>query len=239
MNHLTIFPDPPLSTRGVVSNRFLKLGVKSFQEACRYVSELPYGYNSDCDDLLILFKDNMGTCATKHAVIATLAHEQKLLINKTFGIYAMTEEIVSGTNRILKNYALPYLPMPHCFLSFAGYRVDLSAGNRNGKNKPIEEFLFSAVVAPAITAQTEYLLYKEALLKSILIRPEMQSISLTTVLNARAQGLELLKSKISFDSQTYDDKGLPIPFPNHNLDGIKPSPVKINRESISDAGLRV
>ena len=68
-------PDKPITDSGLVSNEFIGLGIRSFHEACRYVHELPYGYNSDRDDLMILFKEKMGTCTTKHAVIASLAAE--------------------------------------------------------------------------------------------------------------------------------------------------------------------
>ena len=77
---------------------FIDLGITSFQAACRYVHELPYGYNSNSDDLMILFKEKKGTCTTKHAVIGTLAQELALPVHKNVGIYAMTEEIVSGTD---------------------------------------------------------------------------------------------------------------------------------------------
>ena len=82
MDKLTVFPEKTISDEGVISVKFLSLGVKSFHDACRYVHALQYGYNTDRDDLTILFKENMGTCTTKHAVIATLAEELNLPIEK-------------------------------------------------------------------------------------------------------------------------------------------------------------
>jgi len=134
MDKFTVFPDKSLSKKGIISAKFLSLGIKSLIEACRYVQELPYGYNTDRDDLMILFKEKKGTCTTKHAVIASLAHELNLSIEKSIGIYAMTEKIVTGTHKILRKYNLPYVPMIHCFLVYGEYRVDLSEGNHNGKN---------------------------------------------------------------------------------------------------------
>ena len=57
MDSFTIFPDKTIIEAGIVSKEFLHLGVKTFVEACRYVHQIPYGYNSDRDDLMILFKD--------------------------------------------------------------------------------------------------------------------------------------------------------------------------------------
>jgi hypothetical protein len=196
MDKFTVFPDKSLSNAGIVSTKFLSLGIKSFIEACQYVQELPYGYNTDRDDLMILFKEKKGTCTTKHAVIASLAHELNLSIEKSIGIYAMTEEIVTGTDEILEKYNLPYVPMIHCFLVYGEYQVDLSEGNNNGKNKPIEEFLFTQQVEPNISAKAEYLLYRKALKDHILKRKEMEGVEISQILHAREQGLKLLKKNI-------------------------------------------
>ena len=56
MEHYSVFPDKPIAGGGLLVRTFLSIGIESFQEACRYVHELPYGYNSDRDDLMILFK---------------------------------------------------------------------------------------------------------------------------------------------------------------------------------------
>lgn len=196
MDALTIFPDKSIPVTGIISNKFLSLGIHTFIDACQYVHTLPYGYNTDRDDLMILFKENKGTCTTKHAVIATLAAELNLPIEKSIGIYAMTEEIVSGTAEILKKYDLPYVPMIHCFLIYGKYRVDLSEGNNNGKNRPIDEFLYSQQVEPNISAKDEYILYRKALKDHILKRKEMAGVEIRQILHAREEGLQLLKKNI-------------------------------------------
>ena len=183
---------------GPISQAFLGLGIRSFQEACRYVHQLPYGYNSDRDDLMILFKEKMGTCTTKHAVIATLAAELGLPITRGVGIYPMTEAIVAGTEKILSEYSLPYVPMIHCFLEYEDYRVDLTEGNRNGKNRPIDDFLYTDRVEATISAKDEYLIYRKALSEVILKRPELKGVDLKRILHAREEGLKLLKANIQF-----------------------------------------
>jgi len=197
MDKLTVFPDISISNVGIISAKFLNLGIDSFIDACRYVHTLPYGYNTDRDDLMILFRENLGTCITKHAVIATLAKEMNLLIAKNVGIYAMTEEIVSGTNEILEKFKLPYVPMVHCFLVYGECRVDLSEGNNNGKNRSIEDFLYTQSVEPNISAKDEYVLYRKALKDHILVRKEMAGVDITQILHAREEGLKLLKYNIN------------------------------------------
>ena len=197
MDKYSVFPNPPIDKRGIISERFINLNIKTFWDACSYVHTLSYGYNSTTDDILILFKENLGSCTTKHAVIATLAEELDISVYKMVGIYAMNEEIVTGTRRILEKYRLPYLPMIHCFLIYESYRVDLTEGNNNGKNRALEEFLFTKKVIPNLSEKDEYLLYKTVLKNNILLRKEMEGIKIIDILHARTEGIILLRSKIS------------------------------------------
>ena len=74
--------------------------------------------------------------------------------------------------------------------------MDLTEGNRNGKNRSIEDFLYTQTVQPAIRERDEYLLYRRALEDLILRREEMRGIDLLTVLRAREQSLKLLRRNI-------------------------------------------
>ena len=196
MDSYVVLPDAEISGSGVVSKVFTQRGVKGFIDACRFVHQLPYGYNSDRDDLLILFKEGRGSCTTKHAVIATLAEELSLPVVKNIGIYRMTEDLVTGTNEILDRFNLPYLPMVHCFLLYQNYRVDLTEGNINGKNRPINELLYTEAVIPNISAKDEYLLYRKALKERIILREELKDIDVKRILQAREEGIKLLRSKV-------------------------------------------
>lgn len=200
MDRYTVLPNPIISEIGVVSTTFGNLNIESFHAACQYVHDVPYGYNSTREDILILFKEGYGSCTTKHAVIATLAEELCIPVHKMIGIYAMTEDIVSGTQVILEKYHIPYLPMIHCYLVYRAYRIDLTEGNMNGKNRPIEEFLYTEQVIPNISEKDEYLLYKNALKSHILNRREMVGIPLNDVLHARTEGFALLQLKVSHKS---------------------------------------
>ena len=197
MNRFEQFPDAAITVAGPISREFLGRGETRFHGACRWVQKLPYGYNSNRDDLMTLFKENKGSCTTKHAVIATLAAELDLPVVKHIGIYAMTEALVTGTGPILARYALPYVPMVHCFLVHEDLQVDLTAGNRNGKNRAIEEFLFTCPVAPDIPEKDEYLLYRSALKDLLANRGELRGVAIKTVLQARQEGIALLRSNIA------------------------------------------
>ena len=198
MDSYTVSPNPIIDKKGIISEKFTSLKIKNFWDACVYVHDIPYGYNSTTDDILIVFKEMYGLCTTKHAVIATLAEELNIPVYKMIGIYAMNEDIVTGTTKILKKYHLPYLPMIHCSLIYNSFRVDLTEGNNNGKNRSIEEFLFTEKVISNISEKDEYLLYKNALKNHILIRKEMEGITMIDVLHARTEGIALLRSKVTY-----------------------------------------
>jgi hypothetical protein len=197
MQRFTRFPDRVLKGKGPVTQAFMVLGYSTFHAACRHVQRMPYGYNSDRADLMILFKEEKGTCTTKHAVIATLAQELALSIDKRIGIYGMTEALVTGAGVILEKYHLPYVPMLHCFLAHGEVWVDLTEGNRNGKNGPIDEFLFTERVVPNISEKQEYLIYRKALTETLFKRSELEGVELRTILQAREEGLRLLKANIA------------------------------------------
>lgn len=196
MDAYTTLPDSTIINRGPVSSEFLGREITTFHAACGYVHQLPYGYNSNRDDLFTLFKEGLGSCTTKHAVIATLAEELGLSVVKTIGIYAMTEAIVSGTGQILDAFDLPYIPMVHCFLTDGRCRVDLTEGNRNGKKIPIDDFLYTQAVESNISAKAEYLLYRSILGDRVLNDPLLQGSDLRTLLHAREAGLSLLRENI-------------------------------------------
>ncbi len=204
MDTYTILPNPAIQKKGIISEKFINLRIETFWDACSYVHELPYGYNSTTNDIFLLFKEGYGSCTTKHGVIATLAEELNIPVYKKVGIYAMNEEIVTGTNHILKKYHLPYLPMIHCYLVYDSFRVDLTDGNNNGKNHTIEDFLFTMKVIPNISEKDEYLLYKTALKNHILNRKEMKGIKILDVLRARVDGIALLRSKVSLKYRGID-----------------------------------
>jgi hypothetical protein len=64
MDKLTVFSNAAIRASGQVSRKFFSLNINGFRDACSFVHELPYGYNSDRDDLMILFKEKLGSCTT-------------------------------------------------------------------------------------------------------------------------------------------------------------------------------
>ena len=196
MDSFDKLPDSEIKPVGKFSKKFLDLGIKTFQGACNYVHDIDYGYNTDYEDKMIIFKEKRGTCTSKHGVIASLAEELEIPLYKHVCVYKFTEEITTGVNEILKKYKIPYVPMVHCFLVYKNYQFDLTEGNHNGKKTPVNECIHSERVDPFISRKDEYLLFKIVLKKKILPSEEMNGITEKTILQARAKSINLLVSCI-------------------------------------------
>ena len=52
-------PDAELIPVGELSKKFLGLGIKTFKDACNYVHNIDYGYNTNYEDKMILFKEKV------------------------------------------------------------------------------------------------------------------------------------------------------------------------------------
>ena len=189
-------PEKEIRSRGPISDKFLTLGITSFKEACFYVHQIPYGYNTDKDNKYILFTEGKGSCTSKHGVVATLAEELGIPVFKNVGVYKFTEEISRGTRQILAKYDLPYIPMVHCFLVYDKFRFDLTEGNKNGKEMSIEEFIQVNQVIPFITRKDEYLLFREIVKAKVLPSHEMHGVEMKTILQAREEAIKLLHKKV-------------------------------------------
>jgi hypothetical protein len=188
-------PVTEIKPKGEISKKFLELGISSFKEACEYVHNMEYGYNTTYEKM-ILFLEQMGTCTTKHAIIAGLAEELNIPLHKHVGIYRFTEEISTDANKILKKYDIPYVPMAHCFLVYKDFNFDLTEGNFNGKNTTIENFIHEEEVDPFISRKDEYLLYKRVLKDLVLPSKEMEGVKEKSLLKAREESIILLKENV-------------------------------------------
>ena len=182
MNPIDVLPNPSLQSRGEVSDIFLKMGIDTFQAACRYVKAMPYGANSDSAQSLLLFEEGQGTCSTKHGVIARLAKEQNLPIHKNLGFYRLNDMIVTGVSDILRSYGLCFIPQIHCFLEFENYRVDLTEGNCNDKNQTIDEYDFVVRVQPDPSFEEKESCYLEHLRRYFEFSPELETVGENKVL---------------------------------------------------------
>lgn len=182
MNPIEVLPNSSITNSGAISQQFYNLNLTTFHQACYWVKNLSYGSNSSNDDSSIIFRENKATCTNKHGIISRLATELGVEIYKNLGFYRLNDEIVTGVNKILDPYYLSFIPQIHCFLEYKSYRVDLTEGNCNGKNKTIEDYDFIIRVKPDLTHQEHENYYLKYLEKYYLIEPNLKELGKTKIL---------------------------------------------------------
>ena len=202
MNNIEVLPNPKISSSGVISQHFYHQNSTTFHQACHWVKNLPYGSNSSNDDSLIIFQEGKATCTNKHGIISRLAEELNLKVHKNLGFYRLNDEIVTGVNKIIEPCGLSFIPQIHCFLEYKNYRVDLTEGNCNGKNKTIEDYDFVVRVKPDLTHKEHKTYYLEYLAKYFLIEPKLKELGAIKVLELLAECEQQLKYRCSVMYQT-------------------------------------
>ncbi|MEM8604585.1 MAG: hypothetical protein AAGE59_15200 [Cyanobacteria bacterium P01_F01_bin.86] len=181
MHPITVLPNRELQANGIITEQFLQRGLRTFHAACQWVKDLPYGSSSSGEDSLILFEEGYGNCTTKHGAIARLAQAHDLPVYKNLGFYRLNDEVVTGVDALLKPYGLDFIPQIHCFLAYETYRVDLTEGNCNGKNKTIDDYDFVVQVQPDITRQQHQAYYREYLQRYYSLAPQLAALGEDTI----------------------------------------------------------
>src|SRR5713101_1248181 len=133
-------PSGPFSSEGPMARSFRAVGVHDFVGAARHVLQLPYGRIADRSKFWLVVSEGKGTCTTKHALLAELAHEQNIDVELMLGIFEMNERNTPGVGRVLTKYGLTYIPEAHCYLRHNGARIDVT-GLQPGA-EPIELLLY-------------------------------------------------------------------------------------------------
>ena len=121
MEDLQIIPN------GKYSKLVLETGILTWFELMAWMQALPYGRNSDRNDLALVISEQCGTCSSKHALLKAIAEEQVFQEVELFmGIYLMNDKNTPGVGAILEKYNLDAIPEAHCYLSVAGEKLDLT-----------------------------------------------------------------------------------------------------------------
>ena len=96
MHSWDVLPQLSLKPVGPVSAEFIGRDISDFRAAGRYLQALRYGRTVNRADFRAVLREGKGTCSTKHALLAALAHEQDLPVVLILGIYDMHEGNTPG-----------------------------------------------------------------------------------------------------------------------------------------------
>lgn len=142
------FPETTIRPTGDISRAIQKRGIPDLRAAIRFVRDLPYGRPTGQGFGLDTLQEGVGTCSTKHALLAQLCAELGLSsVQLTLGIYEMTESNTPGIEGVLEGYGLERLPEAHCYLVYDGDRFDFTRSDHEGAQ--IEQFLLEEPIRPA------------------------------------------------------------------------------------------
>jgi hypothetical protein len=147
---------------GPVSREFITHGITDFQAAGHALQRLPYGRTVDRADFHAVLREGKGTCSTKHALLAALAHEQGLPVVLTLGLYAMHERNTPGVGIVLTRHSLASLPEAHCYLTYAGRRIDITRSGAE-PSEPITQLLYEEAIVPEQIGDDKVTLHRQYL----------------------------------------------------------------------------
>src|SRR5215472_10497922 len=141
-------PAVRLGTGGPTTAAFVERGISRFRDAAQFVASLPYGRNSNRSDHLVVFRENKGTCSTKHRLLARLAQEQNLPITLCIGIYEMDGLNTPGVGAVLERRGFTSIPEAHCYLKRGSKRIDVTLAGGNVARAPIERVFVEVAISP-------------------------------------------------------------------------------------------
>ena len=124
-----------ITSNGIISNRFLQLGLNDFKSAAEYIQFLPYKRNEHKENQLCVFEDLGGTCSTKHSLLKNLAIENNFPeLKLMLGIFMMTESNTSKIAAVLEKYDLKEMPEAHNYLKYKNEILDFTRKNSSPEN---------------------------------------------------------------------------------------------------------
>jgi hypothetical protein len=131
-----------LTSKEELTKQLLELGISNWNDVLLHVKNIPYGRNSNREDLSLVLKENKGSCSSKHAFLKEIANQNNIPnVQLIIGIYKMKESNTKiGT--ILSENAIDFIPEAHCYLNINGERLDYTTGSSNFekiKNDLLEE----------------------------------------------------------------------------------------------------
>ena len=124
---MSILPDFMIEAEGPFSEAFRQLKVHSFSEACQWVKDVPYARNSNREDLLLVLRENRGTCSSKHGLLTALAEENACQdIELIAGFFLMSPETHPKLTDFFADKPYSAIPECHCYLRIKGERFDFT-----------------------------------------------------------------------------------------------------------------
>lgn len=102
--------------------------ITDFHQALDWVFKLPYKRISDLEDLKLVYLEKRGTCSSKHAFLAKLAHENSHHeIQLELGYFEFSQENILSFKNFFLEIGSPYILEAHCYLRSEGKFIDVTS----------------------------------------------------------------------------------------------------------------
>ena len=110
-----------------ISTQIRKSGIETWEALTQYIRNLPYGRNANRMDCTLVWKEQKGTCSSKHAFLKTIADENQLSdVKLIIGLYKMNEKNTPKIGSALSDNGIEYIPEAHCYLKVNNERIDFT-----------------------------------------------------------------------------------------------------------------
>ncbi|MDI9339692.1 MAG: VOC family protein [Sediminibacterium sp.] len=101
--------------------------IENWSELIQFVKNMPYGRNTNREDLSLVIKENRGTCSSKHSFlkkVADLNHFDNIKL--ILGMYRMNAVTTPKIGDTISTAGLEYIPEAHCYLKLNNQRIDIT-----------------------------------------------------------------------------------------------------------------
>ncbi|MFK7833552.1 MAG: hypothetical protein AB8B52_09765 [Winogradskyella sp.] len=150
-----------LKSKDALSFRLKKEGLESWDALTTAIKNLPYGRNTNRTDVSLVFKEQKGTCSSKHAFLKHVADLNGFTnIKLLLGIYKMHHKNTPNIGNVLLENNIDFLPEAHCYLSVDGERLDYTS-RHSDFNRIKNEILLEQEIAPFQVSEFKVDFHKE------------------------------------------------------------------------------
>ncbi len=146
----------------------------TFEEACKYIKNLPYKRNMDKNDVLCVLKDNGGTCSTKHAFLKRFSISKNIAnVKLMLGIFMMKKNYHQRLVKVLEKYGLEEMPEAHNYLRINGVIHDYTTSSSKPEDF-IGELVTEIEIQPEQITDFKINYHKDFLLQYLQNRPSIR-----------------------------------------------------------------
>ena len=104
--------------------------IEYWEDLLIFIRDLPYGRNTNREDLGLVMKEFRGTCSSKHAFLKEIVDRNGIEnIKLILGIYKMNENNTPKIENTISKFELNYIPEAHCYLKIDNERLDLTSNS--------------------------------------------------------------------------------------------------------------